>query len=124
MDVFSFGVLLWECLTQRQPWQDYNAMQIIFTVGVHGQRLSIPENCPSALATLMRDCWQDDAGSRPDFATILSILNQEAERMASISSPASSQVDEAAVTDCDSSHQAPSSSAQPLPVRSSCSGHE
>ena len=31
-DVFSFGVLVWECLTGREPWQHLNPFQIIYQV--------------------------------------------------------------------------------------------
>jgi hypothetical protein len=34
VDVFAFGVMLWECLARRQPWRELSAMQIIFAVGI------------------------------------------------------------------------------------------
>lgn len=34
VDVFAFGVLLWEVLARRQPWRELSAMQIIFAVGI------------------------------------------------------------------------------------------
>lgn len=37
VDVFAYGVLLWECLARRQPWRDLSAMQIIFAVGIQAR---------------------------------------------------------------------------------------
>jgi len=34
VDVFAFGVLLWECFEQQQPWKDLSPMQIIYAVGL------------------------------------------------------------------------------------------
>lgn len=34
VDVFAFGVMLWECCEQQQPWKDLAPMQIIYAVGL------------------------------------------------------------------------------------------
>jgi len=34
VDVFAFGVLLWECFEQQQPWRELSPMQIIYSVGL------------------------------------------------------------------------------------------
>lgn len=77
-DVFSFAVMLWECLTGRQPWERLtNPMQIIFAVGVQGQRPALPEDheaCPPALAQLVAQCWQEQPAARPSFTEVLARL--------------------------------------------------
>lgn len=37
VDVFAFGVLLWECFEQQQPWKELSPMQIIYSVGLQVQ---------------------------------------------------------------------------------------
>lgn len=34
VDVFAFGVMLWECFEQQQPWKELSPMQIIYSVGL------------------------------------------------------------------------------------------
>ena len=80
-DVFSFGVLLWECIAGEIPWGYLTTpMQVIFAVGVQKQRLPIPEHCPPALRDLIEDCWHEEPADRPDFCTILDFLLVERRR--------------------------------------------
>lgn len=82
VDVFSFGVMLWECLTGLQPWADYhNPMQIIFAVGVLDQRLEIPGSCPEVIQKLIARCWEREPDDRPSFNEILPILEGEMRRL-------------------------------------------
>jgi serine/threonine protein kinase len=34
VDVWSFGTLMWECLTRQPPWKELSPMQIIYNVGL------------------------------------------------------------------------------------------
>ena len=82
IDVFSFGVLLWECLTAQRPWAGHSPMQIIFQVGVAGVRPPLPPTCPPFLAALVRRCWAAEPGGRPPFAEVLPLLLGELARVA------------------------------------------
>lgn len=78
VDVFAFGVLLWEMLTGDVPWCHVpSPMQIIYCVGVMGQRLPLPPACPAVLRSLIEACWAEEPASRPDFVTILRELRGE-----------------------------------------------
>ncbi|KAK9867625.1 hypothetical protein WJX84_001877 [Apatococcus fuscideae] len=75
IDVYSFGILLWECFTGEVPWSDLDSpMQVIYEVGVQKQRPPIPNSCPAELASLIGTCWDQDPAMRPAFSTILLLL--------------------------------------------------
>ncbi|KAK9832844.1 hypothetical protein WJX81_006571 [Elliptochloris bilobata] len=82
VDMYSFGVLLWECLTGEQPWAELSTpMQVIYVVGVLGRRPRIPAGCAAELRSLICDCWQRDPRARPPFAAILIRLQEEQQRL-------------------------------------------
>lgn len=61
VDVFAFGVLLWECLSRRPPWRDLGAMQVRGAgVRVLGPWLARPRNCPEAALVQARHLRQPE----------------------------------------------------------------
>ncbi|KAL0464161.1 UNVERIFIED_CONTAM: putative serine/threonine-protein kinase SIS8 [Sesamum latifolium] len=73
-DVYSFGVILWELCTLRQPWGGMNPMQVVGAVGFQHRRLDIPEDMDPVVADIIRKCWQTDPNLRPSFAEIMAAL--------------------------------------------------
>lgn len=72
-DIFSFGIVLWELLTGKLPYESMNPVQA--AVGVRqGLRPQIPEQTPAELSALIERCWQDNPSKRPDFCDISVIL--------------------------------------------------
>ncbi|XP_076956617.1 uncharacterized protein LOC143631878 isoform X2 [Bidens hawaiensis] len=66
-DVYSYGVVLWEILTDKIPWDDLNPMQVIAAVGFMNRRLEIPKDMDPLWATLIESSWCSDQQSRPTF---------------------------------------------------------
>lgn len=83
-DSYSFGVVLWELLTARKPWEELHPMQIVAVVGYSGRILELPqEGVPESsneltalLCDMFRACAQKDPQSRPLFPKILSDLER------------------------------------------------
>lgn len=74
VDVYSFGIFLWELLTGQMPYKDMQANQIIRTVTELGERPPIPEDCPQHLAKLITKCWSQDPEDRPTMAKVVAEL--------------------------------------------------
>lgn len=78
-DVFSFGILLWELLTGKLPYEYLTPLQAAVGVVQKGLRPTIPKNTHPKLAELLERCWQQDPALRPDFSEIILILQQIAD---------------------------------------------
>ncbi|CAF3420634.1 unnamed protein product [Rotaria sp. Silwood1] len=52
-DVWSFGVLLWECLTGEVPYKGFDPMQVAFGIATNKYSLPIPSTCPEEFSQLM-----------------------------------------------------------------------
>ncbi|XP_047071930.1 serine/threonine-protein kinase EDR1-like isoform X1 [Lolium rigidum] len=73
-DIYSFGVILWELATLRNPWHGMNQMQVVGAVGFQDRRLDIPKEVDPIVASIIRDCWQKDPNLRPSFIQLTSYL--------------------------------------------------
>ncbi len=74
VDVYSFGIVLWELITGLLPFQNMTAVQAAFAVVNRGVRPSIPADCPPALADIMTRCWDANAELRPGFVQVVKML--------------------------------------------------
>nr|XP_009762656.1 PREDICTED: serine/threonine-protein kinase CTR1-like [Nicotiana sylvestris]XP_016484613.1 PREDICTED: serine/threonine-protein kinase CTR1-like [Nicotiana tabacum] len=70
-DIFSFGVILWELMTESIPWSNLNSLQVVGVVGFMNRRLEIPENLDTRVSPIIRDCWQSNPALRPSFEDII-----------------------------------------------------
>ncbi|CAN6329429.1 unnamed protein product [Urochloa humidicola] len=75
-DVYSYGVILWELVTQKIPWENLNSMQVIGAVGFMNQRLDIPSDVDPQWTSIILSCWESDPQQRPSFQELLEKLRE------------------------------------------------
>ncbi|KAL2902417.1 putative serine/threonine-protein kinase SIS8 [Bienertia sinuspersici] len=75
-DVFSFGVILWELVTVKIPWDNLNALQVVGVVGFMDRRLDIPDNLDPCILSVINDCWQSKPELRPSFQDVIQRMTE------------------------------------------------
>ncbi|GAB2289542.1 hypothetical protein Dimus_023851 [Dionaea muscipula] len=79
VDVYSFGIVLWEMLTALIPFDDLTPEQAAFAVCQKNARPRLPRSCPAALRDLVNRCWAANPDRRPHFDEIVKILESYSE---------------------------------------------
>ncbi|KAA8544750.1 hypothetical protein F0562_019546 [Nyssa sinensis] len=70
VDVFSFGIVLWEILTGEEPYANMHYGAIIGGIVNNTLRPHVPSYCDGEWRLLMEQCWAPDPVTRPSFTEI------------------------------------------------------
>ncbi|RDX74910.1 Serine/threonine-protein kinase HT1 [Mucuna pruriens] len=76
VDVYSFGLILWEMVTGTIPYEDMTPIQAAFAVVNKNSRPVIPSDCPPAMRALIEQCWSLQPDKRPEFWQVVKVLEQ------------------------------------------------
>eukprot|EP01125_Pyxidicula_operculata_P000434 TRINITY_DN10466_c0_g1_i1.p1 TRINITY_DN10466_c0_g1~~TRINITY_DN10466_c0_g1_i1.p1 ORF type:complete len:697 (+),score=155.01 TRINITY_DN10466_c0_g1_i1:34-2124(+) len=74
-DVYSFGIIMWELLTRRIPFEDVESFSIPLVV-TKGERPPIPKDCNKDYRAIMVKCWDARPNKRPGFDVIQRTLSK------------------------------------------------
>lgn len=81
IDVYSFGIVMWELLTGEEPYADRHCASIIGGIVNNTLRPQIPAWCDPEWKALMESCWASDPAERPSFSEISQKLRSMAAAM-------------------------------------------
>jgi serine/threonine protein kinase len=78
VDVYSFGILLWELCSGEKPFYGYSSNKHMQNVVIGGERPPMDSHhkayWPMNLQWLLNHCWSPHPILRPSFSTILEVL--------------------------------------------------
>ncbi|XP_047094911.1 dual specificity protein kinase shkB-like isoform X1 [Lolium rigidum] len=74
VDVYSFGLVLWELVSGSMPYEGMTPLQAAFAVVNKNLRPVVPSNCPTPVQQLMEQCWSVQPDKRPEFSQIVKTL--------------------------------------------------
>jgi len=80
-DVYSFGLVLWFCLTGKEPYEEFDDLEkFTHAICIQHVRPSIPINDATdsslaSLADLIVRCWHPNPVNRPSFSDIVARLD-------------------------------------------------
>ena len=74
VDVYGFGLLLYQLITNKLPYNGMNKETLIEQVTNNNQRPKIRQYIPSPFFDLLTLCWHRDPNIRPSFEVILTEL--------------------------------------------------
>jgi hypothetical protein len=70
VDVYAFGVLVWELFSQEMPFDGYDIPTVKEKV-LSGERPPAPLSCPRVVQRLFSDCWHTNMTERPKMVDVV-----------------------------------------------------
>lgn len=74
VDVYEYGVLLWEMATESIPFRNMDPLAIMTAVVIQNKRPNIPSNISASFKKLIQSCWDKDPENRPSFNQIFDLF--------------------------------------------------
>ncbi|RLN74492.1 hypothetical protein BBJ28_00009536 [Nothophytophthora sp. Chile5] len=76
IDVYSYGIVLWELFCFKKPYLDKDAINLAYLVAHEDLRPELLPHIPEILHRLMKACWDADPAQRPSFSTVIFLIEE------------------------------------------------
>ena len=76
VDVYSFGIILWELETLQEPYKGMRPTEVMIHVTKNNNRLMIPDKCHPVMKRLITQCWNKDPNARPTIPNIVRMISE------------------------------------------------
>lgn len=76
VDIYSFGIVMFECVTRQEPYDGMSPYMVIFGVANEGLRPTFPPEVPSPYSKVAKECWAEEPEMRPNFSQVLQNLER------------------------------------------------
>ncbi|KAI7844962.1 hypothetical protein COHA_001609 [Chlorella ohadii] len=73
VDIYSFGVLLWEMMSGCRAWADMSSLQILAAITT-GRQLQVSDSWPRRIQSLISRCLDSNPKERPSATAVLEEL--------------------------------------------------
>ncbi|CAN0434303.1 unnamed protein product, partial [Discosporangium mesarthrocarpum] len=85
-DVYSYGIIVWEILTRKVPWEEVRRPVDIMLKVLNGKRpQGLQEDNSHApcsdMRQVMEKCWVGTPGERPSFKDVVKLLEDEGQNL-------------------------------------------
>jgi serine/threonine protein kinase len=77
VDVYSFGILLWQMAKDKVPFKGMNRADFMNQVVRKGVRPKIDKKWPNDFVELLESCWHVDFTQRPSFEMVSHALTRQ-----------------------------------------------
>jgi serine/threonine protein kinase len=74
VDVYSFGIILWEMIERKDPYPDMQPIDIILAAKEGKRPAFSAHNIKNPTVQLIRQCWHEKAKQRPTFTQVVETL--------------------------------------------------
>lgn len=64
IDIWSYGVVLWEITVNLKPFSGVSVHNVIFALGKYSYHLPVLDNFPDGIRNILKGCWESEPSQR------------------------------------------------------------